>query len=84
MSMTEVKQSIKVTLDEKENFIVENLETSEKRTLKTNQFWGSKFKYVSDFESTFLQVFDEKSILVLDEKAKQKMHNIINFNRIDN
>ena len=78
------KLTVTVTIDEHDNFIVKNLENNEKRTLPVNKFWSSSFKYASDFESIFLATFEGKSNVLLDEKAKSRMQNIIHFNRIDN
>jgi len=82
-STEEKKLTVQITLDEKENFIVENLETGEKTTLEFYWFFGSEFKYESGFQSLFRKIFDGTVEAVLDEAAQNQMHRIIKFNRED-
>lgn len=73
-----------VNFDTKKNlFIVEDIETKKTVPMPTQLFFGILFKYEGDFKSAFLKAFKNKMHVIYSDEAKEKIEEIMNFNRID-
>lgn len=64
-------------------FTVWDIDSGEKKRISGQHFLGNLYKYESAFESCFLKVFPDKRNILLTKKASKKVHELIDFNRID-
>ena len=84
INVFEPKKAICIRLKENSSdFIVRDLETLSEKLVPLVNFYGSNFKYEGEFEREFLKVFHGKYDILISSDARQKIEEIIHFNRVD-
>ena len=84
INVFEPKKAICIQLKENSSdFIVRDLETLNEKLVPLISFYGSTYKYEGEFERKFLKVFHGKYDILISSEARQKIEEIIHFNRVD-
>lgn len=84
INVFEPKKAICIRLKENSSdFIVSDLETLTEKLVPIIDFYGSSFKYYGEFERKFLKIFDGKYDIIISSEAREKIEEILHFNRVD-
>lgn len=82
--MTVLKENTIIITLNGDNFVVENVDTGEKREIQTLGLLGTVFKSETAFNRAFQSVFGNNKNILIHPTAYKKVQELVQFNRDDN